>query len=324
MTASALPFEAKSSEIDRHVRASLHAGSSLYTLDSELLERLAPDLIVTQELCEVCAVSYDIVARAAKRLRGDPRLISLEPSSLEDVFANIVTVAELAGVPERAPGVIAPLRARIDALRARTATGTHPKTLVLEWTDPPMSGGHWTPGLVEIAGGEPVLGNPGANSTVISWDAIAAANPDVVIVVPCGFGLERAREATADLDAIPQWKNLRAVRAGRVTVMDGNAFVNRPGPRLVDSAEQFAAAIAGEPDSGLVRVFETRDRVLNRTARGCRVLPSVRARLFAFERFIGLEEMRDRTQRVWEDLRLRIDVVIRRFADRNRENLIVG
>jgi iron complex transport system substrate-binding protein len=247
VTASALPFEAKSAEIDRHVRKSLHAGSSLYTLDSDLLERLAPDLIITQELCEVCAVSYDIVARAAKRLRGDPRLVSLEPSSLEDVYANIATVAELAGVPERAAGVVEGMRARVAAVAARTAARPRPRTLVLEWTDPPMSGGHWTPGLVEIAGGEPILANPGANSTVIAWDAIAAADPDVIIVAPCGFGLERTREAIADLDAIPEWQSLRAVRMGRVAAIDGNAFVNRPGPRLVDSAELFAAAIAGEP-----------------------------------------------------------------------------
>ena len=243
LTASALPFAAKSSEIDRHVRASLHQGSSLYSLDSKLLENLAPELIITQELCEVCAVSYRIVARAAKRLVGDPRLISLEPSSLEDVFANIATVAELAGVPERAADVVAPLRARIASLAARTAGRPRPRTLVLEWTDPPMSGGHWTPGLVEIAGGEPILANPGANSTVLAWDAIVAADPDVIIVAPCGFDLDRTHEAIADLASIPQWNSLRVVRENRVAAIDGNAYVNRPGPRLVDTAELFAEAI---------------------------------------------------------------------------------
>ena len=247
LTASALPHAAKPAEIDRHVRASLHQGSSLYTLDSELLEKLAPDLIITQELCEVCAVSYRIVARAAKRLMGDPRLISLEPSSLEDVFANIQTVAELAGVPERAPDVIEPLRARISALRERTAGLNRPRTLVLEWTDPPMSGGHWIPELVEIAGGEPVLGNPGVNSRVISWNAIAQADPDVIIVSPCGFDLEKTHDAIADLSATTQWVELRAVRDGRVVAIDGNAYVSRPGPRLLDTAELFAAAIAGRP-----------------------------------------------------------------------------
>jgi iron complex transport system substrate-binding protein len=245
LTASALPFSAKSSEIDRHVRASLHQGSSLYSLDSELLERLAPDLIITQELCEVCAVSYEIVARAARRLQGDPRLISLEPSSLEDVYANIATVAELAGVPERAAGVIGPLRMRIAALQAEVLGRARPRTLVLEWTDPPMSGGHWTPGLVEIAGGDPILANPGANSTVLAWDAIVAADPDAIIVAPCGFDLARTHEAITDLAAIPQWNALRAVRSGHVTAIDGNAYVNRPGPRLVDTAELFANALHG-------------------------------------------------------------------------------
>jgi iron complex transport system substrate-binding protein len=245
LTASALPFSAKSSEIDRHVRASLHQGSSLYSLDSELLERLAPDLIITQELCEVCAVSYEIVARAARRLQGDPRLISLEPSSLEDVYANIATVAELAGVPDSAAGVIDPLRMRIAALQAEVRGRARPRTLVLEWTDPPMSGGHWTPGLVETAGGEPILANPGANSTVLAWDAIVAADPDAIIVAPCGFDLARTHEAITDLAAIPQWNALRAVRSGHVTAIDGNAYVNRPGPRLVDTAELFANALHG-------------------------------------------------------------------------------
>jgi iron complex transport system substrate-binding protein len=244
LTASALPSAARSADIDRHVRANLHAGSSLYTLDAALLERLAPALIVTQELCEVCAVSYGIVARAAKRLASDPRIVSLEPSSLEDVFANIATVASLAGVPERAAGVVEPLRERVRALRAKTAGTQRPRTLVLEWTDPPMSAGHWIPELVEIAGGEPVLANPGGNSRVLSWDAIAAADPDVIIVSPCGFDLPKTREAIGELATIGSWASLRAVRSGRVAAIDGNAFVSRPGPRLVESAELFAQAIS--------------------------------------------------------------------------------
>ena len=158
LTASALPHASSSAEIDRHVRKSLHEGSSLYSLDSELLERLAPDLIITQELCAVCAVSYEIVARAAKRLRGDPRIVSLEPSSLEDVYANIATVAEIAGAEQAAGALVAELRARIEKLGLAVAALPRPRTLVLEWTDPPMSGGHWTPGLVELAGGTPVFG----------------------------------------------------------------------------------------------------------------------------------------------------------------------
>jgi iron complex transport system substrate-binding protein len=260
LTASLLPPElqtelgtplaaGQAQRIDRHVRASVHRGSSLYALDEVLLAALAPDVILTQELCRVCAVSYEIVARAAKRLRGDgPAVISLEPSSLEDVYANILTVGELAQASPAARALVATLREREGALRARRRPmGPASRVLVLEWTDPPMSGGHWTPGLVELAGGEPLLANPGANSQRLDWDAIAAADPDVIVVAPCGYDLEHARAAAAELHGNPVWRGLRAVGAGRAYAMDGNAYVNRPGPRLIETAEIFAAAIDGTP-----------------------------------------------------------------------------
>ena len=249
LTSSALPQTARAADIDRHVRTALHGGSSLYHLDADLLERLQPDLIVTQELCEVCAVSYSIVDRAARRLSSDPRIISLEPSSLEDVFANIRTLGDLTGHALEARDVVASLRERVEKCRAQVPKDK-PRVLVLEWTDPPMSGGHWTPGLVELAGASPVLGNPGANSRRLTFDEIAAADPDMIVVAPCGFDLERTREAARALEAVPQWLALRAHRTNRVFVMDGNAFLNRPGPRLVDTAEllaTFAEAVrAGE------------------------------------------------------------------------------
>ena len=248
LTSSLLPHELDAAGIDRHVRASVHQGSSLYGLDDAKLAALEPDLIVTQELCAVCAVSYEIVDRAAKRLRGDPRVVSLEPSSLEDVFSTIAFLGELTGAAVGAAALVGALRARVDALHARVAGRRHARVLVLEWTDPPMSGGHWTPGLVELAGGEPVLGNAGANSRTLSWDEIAASDPDVVIVAPCGFGLERTQREIAALPAAAAraFAALRAVRTGCAYAMDGNAYVNRPGPRLVDTAELFAAVIAGE------------------------------------------------------------------------------
>jgi iron complex transport system substrate-binding protein len=246
LTTSLLPGDvATPAEIDRHVRANVHAGSSLYALDELRLAALEPDLIITQELCAVCAVSYEIVAQAAKRLRGDPRVVSLEPSSLEDVYANIAWIGELVGMEAGAHALLATLRAREAALRVNVADRTRPRTLVLEWTDPPMSGGHWTPGLVELAGGEPILAYPGANSQTVTWDAIAEADPDIVIVVPCGYDLRRALDAAQALAGAPAWDGLRAVRTGRAYAMDGNAYVNRPGPRLIDSAEIFAQAIAG-------------------------------------------------------------------------------
>jgi len=237
----------RAAKIDRHVRANVHSGSSLYALDDALLAQLEPDVIITQELCEVCAVSYELVARAAKRLRGDPRVVSLEPSSLDDVYANIVTVGELTGAQAEARALVARLQARVAALQKRTSAKPPRRTLLLEWTDPPMTAGHWTPGLIEIAGGTPVLANAGKNSQRVEWAAVAAADPDVVIVAPCGYDLAHARVAVAELASNPIWVGLRAVRTGRAYIMDGNAYVNRPGPRLVDTAELFSYAIAGMP-----------------------------------------------------------------------------
>lgn len=235
LTSSALPAVTRAADIDRHVRNSLHAGSSIYHLDADLLERLQPDLIVTQELCEVCAVSYSIVDRAARRLTSDPRVVSLEPSSLDDVFANIATLGDLTGRAPEAHALVAQLRERVK--RATRHPRIRPRVLVLEWTDPPMSGGHWTPGLVELAGGEPVLGNPGQNSRVLSWDDIRASNPDRVIVAPCGFDLERTREAVKEVPQLAEYA---------VDLVDGNAYVNRPGPRLVDTVEIFAELLHGQ------------------------------------------------------------------------------
>ncbi len=246
LTASSLPSSTTSAEIDRHVRASLHAGSSLYALDAALLERLEADLIVTQELCAVCAVSYEIVARAARRLSSDPRLVSLEPSSLEDVFANVTTLGELTGTQAPATSLVAALRARLAALRAHVDGRARPRALVLEWTDPPMSGGHWTAERVAFAGGDAVLANPGRNSTVLDWSAIAGADPDVVIVAPCGYDLAATLEACHELRGNATWCSLRAVRQGRAYALDGNAYLNRPGPRLIDTAELFASAFFEE------------------------------------------------------------------------------
>jgi iron complex transport system substrate-binding protein len=260
LTSSALPATGSSAEIDRHVRRSLHEGSSLYYLDADLLESLKPDLIVTQELCVVCAVSYDIVQRAVRRLRGDPRLISLEPSSLDDVFGTISFLGELTGHTDGAEALLAGLRSRVDALQARAHNRPRrPRVLVLEWTDPPMSGGHWTPGLVELAGATPVLGNPGANSRVLAWDEIAREDPDEIVVGPCGFDLARTHQAVAELETNATWQSLRAVRDGRVYPIDGNAYLNRPGPRLVDTAEIIATRLYAEtPRTGTPATTQSR------------------------------------------------------------------
>ena len=237
LTSASGPELTNSAEIDRHVRAAVHAGSSLYHLDTELLERLNPDLIVTQELCPVCAVSYEIVDKAAKRLRSDARVVSLEPKTLADVFGTIRYLGEVTGRAQQAASVAATLEARLSVLRAAEE---RPRTLVLEWTDPPMSAGHWIPELVELAGGRPVLANPGANSQRLEWEAIAASQPDAVIVAPCGFDLVKTRRAIAELERAAEWSSLDAFRAGRILALDGNAYLSRPGPRLVEAAEMIA------------------------------------------------------------------------------------
>jgi len=247
LTSSAIPSAATPDEIDRHVRASVHGGSSLYALDADALAALRPTLVLTQELCDVCAVDYATVAGAVRRANLDPRVLSLEPTTLAAVLATIATVGEVCGVPETAASVVADLRARLDALAARTGSApTRPRTLVLEWTDPPMGGGHWTPELVRIAGGEPILAESGDRSSVLTWETIAAADPDVILVAPCGFALPAALEACLALETHRTWRALGAVRAGRAYAIDGNAYVNRPGPRLVETTEIFASAIGGE------------------------------------------------------------------------------
>ncbi len=239
LTSASGPQLERPAEIDRHVRESLHAGSSLYHLDSELLERLKPDLIVTQELCAVCAVSYEIVESAARRLRSDPRVVSLEPASLREVFSTMGFLGEFTGHALQAKQLVANLEERVAAVRSRASSrlNERPRTLVLEWTDPPMSAGHWIPELLEIAGGIPVLANPGANSQRLEWSAILQTDPDAVIVTPCGFDLPKTQRAIAELDANEQWRALRARRTRRILALDGNAYLSRPGPRLVDATE---------------------------------------------------------------------------------------
>lgn len=240
LTSASEPELSTPREIDRHVRAALHAGSSLYQLDAALLATLEPDLIVTQELCAVCAVSYDIVATAAKRLRSDPRVVSLEPATLADVFSTIRFLGEITGRAGQAAQLVAALETRVAALERDATRRRQPRTLMLEWTDPPMGAGHWIPELIELAGGAPILAHPGANSQRLDWNEIAAADPDAVVVAPCGFDLRKTKSAIAELDTVGAWRSLRAYRTGRVLALDGNAYLSRPGPRLIDATEILA------------------------------------------------------------------------------------
>lgn len=260
LTAPRVDPDAPSAEIDRQVNALVSAGESVYRIDEERLAALAPDLVITQGVCEVCAVSFEQVEQAALRTSPGARVLSLNPSSLEDVLDDVTRVAVAAGVPERAESVVAELRRRLDRLRAETAPLPKPRALLLEWLEPPFLGAHWTPELLRIAGGEPLLARDFVPSIPEPWERIVDAAPDVLIVAPCGFRVEQTLRELAALRTHDAFSRLPAVKAGRVAIVDGSAFFNRPGPRLVDSAELAAAAI--HPDHFRDRFARDRDRIL--------------------------------------------------------------
>ena len=194
VTASALPTEGESAAgIDRHIRRALHEGSSIYSLDADLLQRLAPELIVTQELCEVCAVSYREVQRAVRSLPGSVPVLSLEPGSLDDIATTILAVGRATGCEPRAVQVVAGMRERIGVVTAMAPPEPRPVVVCLEWTDPLMAGGHWVPEMVALAGGVDPLGRPGAPSREVAWSEVVDARPDVIVLMPCGFGLSCER-----------------------------------------------------------------------------------------------------------------------------------
>jgi iron complex transport system substrate-binding protein len=237
LTRSVLPQDRPGIEVDRHIRELVHQGSSIYALDADRLAALQPDLILTQELCEVCAVSYPIVERAARRLGSTPQLVSLEPESLDDVFQNILFVGGLVDRHETAQRICDGLRGRIAAIRQRVAGRPRRRVVCLEWVDPPYNCGHWTPELVTIAGGDELLGVAAQPAHPVDWQEVIDAKPEVVVVMACGFSLDRSlREVQA---AAGRFQALRA----DLWVVDGNAFFSRPGPRLVDSVEILAGIL---------------------------------------------------------------------------------
>lgn len=244
LTATKVDAHASSQEIDRQVRALVGQGLSVYRIDEALLRALAPDLIVTQDVCEVCAVSFAEVQAATCALLGaDVTVCSLSPRTMTDVLADVVRVAEAAGVAERGHALTAALAGRLARLASLTADRPRPTVVFLEWLDPPMVAGHWTPELLRLAGGAPILGHDGAPTGAVEWSTIVDADPEVLILGPCGFPVAQTMAELASLAARPGFWGLRAVRGGRVHVVDGNQYFNRPGPRLVDSAEIAASII---------------------------------------------------------------------------------
>ncbi|GER82970.1 MAG: cobalamin-binding protein [Thermogemmatispora sp.] len=225
---------------------------SIYQIDVALLQELQPDVILTQTQCEVCAVSERDVSEAVRQLTGlQPRIVSLAPYRLSDVWEDLRRVGAALGRLAEAEALIASYQQRLEELRQRCARlsaerGQAPRVAVLEWLDPLMGAGNWTPELITYAGGEPVLSASGQHAPWISWDELRQANPEVLILSPCGFDVERTRQDAALLEQHSAWSELRAVREGRVYLIDGNHYLNRSGPRLVESAELIARALWGE------------------------------------------------------------------------------
>ena len=238
VTRSAIDINASSQDIDAAVREHLQTNKALYTIDVPLLASLRPDLLVTQALCDVCAVSESDVLEALSELPGEPELINLEPMTLAEVFETIILVGSAAGCSEIAKIYVRSLSGRVDEVRQAAAEiRRKPRVGFLEWVDPPFNGGHWTPELIEYAGGIDCFGSKHQPSRRIDHATITDADPDVLILAPCGFDETRARQELEVFKQQLDFRALRAAKSGRVYVLDGNSYFSRPGPRLVDVLE---------------------------------------------------------------------------------------
>ena len=241
-------MDGDSAAIDRQVREILEQALSVYRVHTDVLRDVAPDVVLTQSQCEVCAVSSDEVQEAVDlHLDGDVEVVALEPNALADVLDDVRRVATALGVPERGEELATSMSQRIDAIAERTAELPRRRVLTLEWIDPPMAAGNWMPELLEAAGGQELFGRAGQHSPWLEWDEVAAADPDVIVVLPGGFDLDRTREEATALTKLPGWSQLRAVQAGRTALVDGHRFFNRPGPRLVESTHILAEIL--HPDT---------------------------------------------------------------------------
>lgn len=235
VTRDELPAGLSSAQIDAAVRERTAAGEAIYALDEQLLRELEPDLIVTQELCPVCAVSYDEVQAVARRMPECPTVIALDPRTFGETMGDVRTIAQATGAKAAALDLIARQRARVDAIRIAVKDEPPVTVAALEWLDPVFVAGHWTPQLVELAGGIDVLGMPGEPSLQTTWETVAAAQAEVVVVMPCGYDAARALE-----EAERYADELRALGAQRIAAVDASATFSRPGPRLVDGLETLA------------------------------------------------------------------------------------
>ena len=244
---SRVDAEASSAEIDEQVLAAEQSGG-VYDIDLDTLARLDPDLVVSQGICDVCAVDAVAVREAVEQLGLDCEVLTTDPHSIEDVFADIRRIGAATETEDRAEELVSDLRERTREIeRTARLTTDRPRVAVLDWTDPVMSAGHWIPEMVEMAGGTYGMADRGAASRPVEWRAIREYDPEILVVAPCGFDLDQTTENLADLTERPGWDELTAVREGRIYAIDGHQYVNRPGTRLVDSLEHLAGVI--HPDA---------------------------------------------------------------------------
>lgn len=248
---SRIDTTASSLEIDRQVHSALQQALSIYKVDTETINQLAPTHVITQSQCEACAVSLrDVQAALSLNVESAPEIISLSPMGLSDLWHDILRLATTLGVPKRGEQLVQSLHERLRLLKNRCfRTASRPRVLCIEWLEPLMSAGNWVPELVDIAGGTPLLASNGTHSPYVSWEALSDADPDLIVLMPCGLNIERTRAELPVLTQHAYWERLRAVQDGQVYLTDGNQFFNRPGPRLIESAEILAEILWGNSDS---------------------------------------------------------------------------
>lgn len=244
VTGSLIPKNASSIEIDEAVRKQLNSEKALYHLDMDVLKALKPDFIVTQSLCEVCAVAEDEVLNAVCELPGNVKIINLEPMTLEDVLDTLLLVGEETNFKQQSIDVVNALKNRVESVFDKTekciSIESRPELVFLEWLDPPFNAGHWTPELIEYAGGVSLLSNKHKPSATIEWHSIVKVDPDVLFVACCGYDLKRTLEDMSILSRKAEWSTMKSVTQNNVYLTDGNAYFSRPGPRLVDGLEIMA------------------------------------------------------------------------------------
>lgn len=247
-TSSKLDPAASSQEIDRQVKALLQDAVSIYNIDVEKLKQLKPDIILTQAQCEVCAVSLTEVEQTVAQWLGKrPQIVSLAPNRLADIWEDIRRVADVLDLADHGKEVLRSLKNRVvDIIEKTCQLNDRPSVACIEWIEPLMAAGNWVPELVELAGGANLVGEPGKHSPWINWETLTRQNPEIIIVMPCGFNLQRTRAEMVALVQRPDWTKLRAVKNRRVYLTDGNQYFNRPGPRIVESLEILTEIIHGD------------------------------------------------------------------------------